>query len=384
MRATLSSICALSLVLPSPLLRSAGAAPSTAEEKLEESPPTGDDTKPSAPAGGEADPTSTTPSDVGGVTREDDLHDAMVQAFTDRFQEGKFLFNRGSYTQAAAEFERAFAAIPAEAALFNVALSYERGGDRVSAAIAARSYLELPACDAPGVDPALCGARRGEVEKQLERLMAQISELRLEIAKGVALREISVNGRKVAIGDFPILVAAGRIDIELVGAQPGQRRQRVVEVRPGERQAITVGPFDVPDPDPRGTSPRETKQRPKWLKPLFWSGLGLTAASGIALATMGGLLLREDKRYYAKRCDTMCPPNPNNDDMYPHEEEHRRGQYRLATNVLVGVTAGIAMITTVVGLFAFTGEDARRKRNAGTQRASTRVRWLGAGVLVHY
>jgi hypothetical protein len=313
-----------------------------------------------------------------------------VRAFTERFQEGKFLFNRGSYAQAAAEFERAFAAIPAEAALFNVALSYERAGDRVSAALAARRYTALPDCREAGVDPALCGARRDEVAAQLERLMAQIGELRLEITKGVVLREISVNGRKVAIDDFPVLVASGRIDIELIGARAGERRQRVIDVRPGERQAIVVGPFDVPDPvvGRDGPRAREPKPRPKWLRPLFWSGVGITAASGIAMATMAGLLPGARDRYYAGICDgdpeTPAPPCTGEGDQHPHEAERRYDQYKLATNVLVGVTAGLALITTIVGIVAFTGEDARRKRNAGTQRASTRVRWQGAGVLVHF
>jgi hypothetical protein len=51
------------------------------------------------------------------------------------------------------------------------------------------------------------------------------------------------------------------------------------------------------------------------------------------------------------------------------------------TNVMIGVSAGLAMLTLVVGAVAFT-----RPRNAGTSRASTRAQWLfhGSGLVVRY
>lgn len=329
------------------------------------------------------------PARTIGDASQDELHEAMVKAFVERFQEGEFLFNRGQYIQAAAEFERAFATIPAEAALRNAVLSYERGGDRVSAALAARRYLALPSCDAEGIDPAKCSQQYDKLAEQLERLMGQVGELTLKVAKGVVLSEISINNRKVAIADFPVLIAPGRIDVELVGASPGQRRQRFIDVRPGESQEINVGPFDEPDPGGPGPGPRRPRERPKWLKPVFWSGLGITIASGAAMATMGALTLRERRLYHDNTCDqnpaSPLPDCPMDDgDHNPHGHEKRFGQYREVTNALVGVTAGLAMLTLIAGVVAFTGPQSKRKRNGGTQRASTRARWTGAGVLVHF
>jgi hypothetical protein len=330
----------------------------------------------SAPPPTTTPPEDERPSEIGDASA-DEMHDAMMRAFVERFQEGKFLYNRGQYVQAAAEFERAFAAIPAEAALRNVVLSYERAQDRVSAALAARRYLALPSCDTPDLDPALCSQHRDDIEKQLERLMEQIGELQLKVEKGVTLREVFVNNRKVAIADFPVLITPGRIDVELVGALPGERRQRFVDVKQGESQTIIVGPFDVPDPDPGGQiGPRRRLERPKWLKPLFWSGFGITLASGAAMATMGGLTLKA-KHDFEDR-------NHQGATSFPEDFKRQKERYQLATNVLVGVTAGLAMITTIVGLVAFTGPDNRHKRNRGTQRASTRMRWTGAGVLVRW
>ncbi|HWB75453.1 MAG TPA: hypothetical protein VG755_10875 [Nannocystaceae bacterium] len=370
--ALVRTICAASLLTPTQVI----AAEPEPSEASETPPSTAPPSTPDEPV-----------RSIGDAS-EDELHEAMVKAFVERFQEGEFLFNRGQYIQAAAEFERAFATIPAEAALANAVLSYERGGDRVSAALAARRYLALPPCDTPDIDKAKCSLQIDKLETQYERLMGQIGQLELKIATGVVLSEISINNRKVAIADFPVLVAPGRIDVELVGASPGQRRQRFIDVRQGETQTINVGPFDEPDPDAPPIGPRRPRERPQWLKPLFWSGLGITVGSGIAMATMGGLFLRESRLYDEGYCDgdpmTPTPECTGDGDQYPHEHERRAAKYQLTTNALIGVTAGLALVTLVIGAVAFTGPQSKRKRNGGTQRASTRVRWTGSGVLVRW
>jgi hypothetical protein len=289
-------------------------------------------------------------------------------------------YNRGAYALAAIEFEQAFAAFPAEAALKNVVLSHERAGDDVAAAIAARRYLALPSCEGLEDDDAFCGSHRDEIAPMLEELMRRVVELRLEVAAGVPLREIRINGRVTPRDDFPVLVAPGRVDVELEGSVAGQRRQRVIEVRAGETQTIVVETFDAPtvprdrdrEPVPNGTP----RSRGKWLRPAFWTGVATTSASLVAVATLGGLTLAAGKDY-------RPAPEPGEPkvDRYPHDEEDRFHRTQRLTNVMIGVTAGLAMLTVVIGAVAFT-----RPRNAGTSRASTRAQWLfhGSGVVVRY
>jgi hypothetical protein len=330
-------------------------------------------------------PTETPPSTT------DAIHEQMVKSFVEHFQQGELQYNRGAYALAAAQFEQAFAAVPAEAALRNVSLSHERAGDDVAAAIAARRYLELPGCDTPGIDRALCGSHRAELEAALERLLDRVAELRLEIAEGVELREIRINNRVTAREDFPILVAAGRVDIELSGGGSGQKRQRVIEVRAGEKQTIIVDSFDAAPRIPETRLPPSGKPRArgKWVRPAFWTGVGLTAASGAALAVTGALTLVHKSRY--ERQQELFNENPPPvDDMgnvgdpefpYPAAEKRRYLRYQDVSNVLVGVTSALAVVTVVLAVVTYT-----RPRNTGTSRASTRtrVRYAGTGLVVNW
>lgn len=378
MLAVLRWSCAVSLAVPF-VTASLRVEARTAEPTAPVAP-----TEPTA-AVEEPEPVST--AEPGSTT--DSIHDAMVKAFADHFQQGRLQYNRGSYALAAAEFEQAFAAIPAEAALQNVVLSHERAGDHVAAAIAARRYLELPACDGSGVDVALCATHRTKLEESLERLLARVAELRLEVAQGVELREIRINGRLTAFEDFPVLVAAGRVDIELLGQRASQRRQRVIEVRPGEAQTVVVDGFEASPrtPDERGpTGGSAPTGGGKWLRPAFWAGVGTTSASLVALATLGGLAIQADREFERQQAAFNAnrpefDPDAEPIDEYPRDAERRFLTMRRAANVMIGVSAGLATLTLIVGVVALT-----RPRNVGTTRATTRIRWQfdGAGLTVRY
>lgn len=369
MMVVLRWLCALSVALP------AAVPPrlAHAEEPLT-LPPT--EVEPATPA-----PPSTT----------DSIHEQMVKSFIEHFQKGRLQYNKGAYALAAEEFEQAFAAVAAEAALRNAALSHERAGDDVAAAIAARRYLELPACDTPGIDKALCSSHRDVLSAALERLLERVAELSLEIAEGVELREIRINNRVTAVEDFPILVARGRVDIEYSGGEPGQKRQRVIEVRAGEKQTIIVDSFDAPEriPDTRLPPSGKPRTRGQWVRPAFFAGIGLTAASGIALATTGALAIVHGNRF--ERQQQLHNENlPAVDEMgnvddpmypYPYDEARRADRYKYASNVLTGVTSALAAITVVLAIVTYT-----RPRNTGTSRASTRtrLRYAGTGIVLNW
>jgi len=366
-------LCALSVALP----------PSVAYAEEPPTLPPVDVDPPTEPA--------TAPPSTAPPSTTDSIHEQMVKSFIEHFQAGQLQYYRGAYPLAAEQFEQAFAAVPAEAALRNVALSHERAGDDVAAAIAARRYLELPACDTPGIDKALCGAHRDELATKLERLLKRVAELRLEIAEGVELREIRINNRVTARADFPILVAAGRVDIELSGGEPGQKRQRVIEVRAGEKQTIIVDSFDAA---PRISETRlpptgKPRTRGQWVRPAFFAGIGLTAASGIALATTGALAIVHGNRFERQQQLFLDNPPPSDgmggleDPLYPYpaEEERRKDRYQDASNVLTGVTSALAAVTVVLAIVTYT-----RPRNTGTSRASTRtrLRYAGTGIVVNW
>ncbi|MFO0634306.1 MAG: hypothetical protein U0168_15770 [Nannocystaceae bacterium] len=353
------------------------AAPASGEPAAE--PTTTSSPETTSPA---AEPTTTDAPDGGSPSTGDRIYDAMVKEFTTRFQQGQLLFNRGSYAQAAVEFEAAFAAIPAAAALSNVALAYERAGDHVAAAKAAKRYLDLPDCDTPGVDEDFCASQRAELTIALERLLEQTAELRLQLARDVRLREVRIDGRVVAMQDFPLLVEPGRHEVELVGTRKDERLQRMIDVRAGESRAIPVEPFASSSPGERGGDPPRRRDRSAALRPTFWAAVALTSASAATLATFGGLTVAADHEFHRQQeLFNANKPAPGEPPKYPFPatEKHRFDTFKTASNAMVGVTAGLAMVTVVVGLFAFS-----RPRNRSTTRASTHVHWLGTGVRVRW
>jgi hypothetical protein len=321
-------------------------------------------------------PQSAEASPIADGVRPDDK---IFEEFDRHWNEGRRLFGRKEFARAAVEFERACAAVPAADALYNVVISYAEDGDLVAAATAAQRYVALAPCDGD-VDPIRCASRSDEVAAMYTDLKGRVVELSLDVSAGVTLREIRINGRIVAPKSFPIYVDAGTVEIELVGSEPGQRVVREPKLRPGETYVVRATPFRAvvesngPTNGSPGTPPKRERNT-KALKRAFYGGIGFTAASGVALAVIGGLTPWAKREFEknnggeAQGCfDDMDLPKPC-EDPYPNGEDKRYHRMRLSTNILIGVTAGLALTTAIIGVFAFS----KPRQRAGNQRASTKV-----------
>ena len=325
------------------------------------------------------------------------------------FVEGQRLYDAGQYVDAAHEFERSYTAIRSGLTLYNIALSYEKGGLHVPAIQAAMQYLELPDCEALGrAGPTRnCTTRRGEVEQTVERLRRQVSELVLAVEPNVELDEVRISGRVVPLEDFPLLLTPGPVEVEVRGTQPDQLKTRIVRLNPGETSRLYIGPFPAeqvvvrPDPgsnpppseDPRVVAERRAfreaeERRTRALRIAFWTGTAFTAASGVATAVLGGLTAAAKKDYDEGFCEEPCvcvdPP------CYPFAERDRFESLKPATNAMAGVTAGLGLVTVVVGILAFTrgsrGSDRRPSASGSSAQTSSRVRLrlTGRGFAVHW
>ncbi|HET6585124.1 MAG TPA: hypothetical protein VFG69_16820 [Nannocystaceae bacterium] len=329
------------------------------------------------------------PPIAGGVQTDDKIFDQFDQ----HWNEGRRLFGRREYARAAIEFERAYAAVPASDALYNVVISFAEDGDEVAAADAAQRYLALAPCGGDA-DPIRCASRVDEVRTTFADLRARVVELALDVSAGVTLREIRINGRIVSAKRFPIFVEPGTVQIELVGTEPGQRVVREPKLRPGEQYVVQATPFRAVierknlDPNTGGVPPPRRERNTKALKAAFWSGVGLTAASLASMATLAGLTPWAKREFERKNgmenqgCDANATMQPACKDPFPSKEQTRYQRVQLSTNVLIGVTAGLATITTIVGIFAFS----QQRKPSANQRASTRVRVrpAGAGVTLSF
>lgn len=104
------------------------------------------------------------------------------------FDTGTLLYDRGDFTDAAREFERAYAEAPLPDFLYNIATAYDKGGERKKAADAYRKY----ATAMPEAKEAVVARKRADVleteAKQLEEVEAQKRKAADEVQKAAAAR----------------------------------------------------------------------------------------------------------------------------------------------------------------------------------------------------
>ena len=397
-RRTGAAVLALALAMPS----TAGAEPAPevapAEGEIKAA-AEGDEPDPAAteaapdPAAAETPVEDLSPEELAAIQKK-----VRVENAQKHYEQGTVLYGRGRYAEAAAEYEASHAAVPAAPTLYMMALSYERAGKAVEAVHTLQRYLALPDCgDLPRDKRTIgCTSRRVEAEQALTEQKRLVGSLRLDIADGVELREVRVAGQTVPLDDFPLLLRPGAVDVELFGLAPDQRRSRVAYITAGETFPLYVAPFETevvrpprpridPDPDP---DLERQRQRQRILKISFWSGVGLTAASAIALGTMGGLTLSRQRSQISGKCEAECyERDPETGEFvivdgqrvpkntgYPESSRDDFLRYKPITNALVGVTIGLGVATALVGAFAF------RKRN----REQSRVRLQGPGLALRW
>jgi tetratricopeptide (TPR) repeat protein len=307
------------------------------------------------------------------------------------WMEGEHLYLAGRYAEAAVEFERSYAAVPAADALYSAALSYERASKPVEAVRALERYLALPDCsDAPPEQrPIDCTAQRPLAERALAEQRRRVGELVLALGEGVELREVKVAGRTVPLEDFPLVLLPGTVDVEVFGLGPDEHRIRPASITGGEVTTLYVAPFEAevaipPDVAPPRGEPvdeRRLERRQRGLKVAFWTGTGLTAASAVGLAVLGGLTLYHHRRFDEAYCGEGedCEPSEHPYSVW-HRYELAFERYEPATNAMVGVTVGLAVATALVGTFAF------RKRAGEPANAhdEARVRLWGSGLVVRW
>ena len=293
---------------------------------------------PDAPA--TAEPSGTPPSGQDEAIRQ--------------FRAARELYSAGAHAAAARGFEASYAAAASPEAAYNAALAHDKVGDDLATMRWYRTYLAT----ASSGDPSYPQAQQRALE-----LRARLGELRLQLDSTDELREIRVNGEAVTLADFPKLVPPGHVELRLIGARPGETADIPAEVAPGGTWTVQFTGFarpEAPDPVPR-PAPRVVRPDPTPVTPaprlrpltaLFWTGTGLTTASAITMGVLGGLALREHASY--EDCGQTRTCSAAADTVY---------RYRDATNVMVGVTTGLAVITLALGIAAL-----RDRRKAGRER----------------
>lgn len=296
------------------------------------------------------------------------------------FLRGRELFVQARYGEAARAYEASYAAVPAPNTLYNAALSHDSAGHPLQAIDAYERYLDLLA-EEDALDPVLSdGVHRAR--RRVRELTPQVARIELVISTAITPTSIEVDGVARGVDDFPLRVLPGPHKIEVIDAD-GHRTLEVVELLPAERMRVRVEP-PPPSPEPAPAEDRippddgdVSPEGPEPLEPSYvarvervriagWSALGITGASGVAVAVLGGLTL-EAKREFE---DTQCPSPSCEDRDVPSLKRRFYGR-REATNVAIGVAAGFGVTATALLVAGFTGKAKRVPRRALGRRTAT-------------
>jgi hypothetical protein len=258
------------------------------------------------------------------------------------FADGQKAFTAGDYPHAGDEFEAAYRDKPHYAPLWNAARSWQRAGEEVRAANLYARYLREAPADAPDRDQATTALRA---------LTSRMGRIELH-ASGVD--KLRLDGKGV---DAPIVyVAVGEHVAE--ADDKGRSVRKVVRVAAGELVSVTLAPEPkvapvVVGPPPPPPVPEPARKPLPPAVPII--GAVLTVAAG-GLAIASGLDTRSKRDAFL------------DDRTQPRLDEAFSSQTR--TNILIGTTAGLGIITGVIAIF-FTdwggGRSSERSDLAGAR-----------------
>jgi tetratricopeptide (TPR) repeat protein len=310
---------------------------------------------------------------------------ASEEVAAKRFDEGERAFARGDYVKAGEAFDAAYEAKPHEAALWNAARSWERAGEIARAANLYRKYLRTAPDDAPD---------RRRATTALDALAPKVA--RLEIV-APSLHLIRVDGR--AVDDAVVYVVPGTHLVEgsadaaaagvkrEIGAAAGAIVSVVLDPPPAAPASESVPSSSPPlaasssaPPVPSSSAPpvRPLPPPPEpkrhgvtpWLLTPF---VAATAISGTFLIASGIDVLRAKSDYEDLKKGRSAEEQQQLIDEGVGKTDR--------TNVLIGVTGGLALVTGIVALTAIDWGGHDKPGAPPKASASVRVGPGGAWIL---
>lgn len=243
----------------------------------------------------------------------------------EHFAKAQSAFDKHDYRLAAREFEEAYRAEPHHSPLWNAARSWQRAGESVRAANLYVKYLrEAPA-----------GTRDRDTATQ------SLAELATKLGK-VVVHGVNVINLRVddAVADPDgVFVPAGEHTVSANASTGGAEVRKAVKIAEGQTLSVTLEP-PKKDEDRSPPAPATPPTRPRsfhvpWIVPVI--GGALTLAAG-GLTVWSGL----DTNAQRARFDDDLR---NNRATQTQIDEGKDAQLR--TNIFVGVTAGLGVLTGI-------------------------------------
>jgi hypothetical protein len=264
--------------------------------------------------------------------------EAKVRA-QQRFQAGEKAYREGDYREAAEAFEAAYREVHHHVPLFNAARAWAKAGERARAATDYDRFLDI----APAQDP-----DRPTATTALKQLSDELGQF--QIARE-GLEEVKVDGADVDGGR--VFVAPGSHEIEgKKGDKVGRKTEKVgagevvhvrLELPTAEPSAPPIPVYPTPAPTPQSAPPLATSPiaeppgRSGW-SPTVVAVEGSVTGFALLLTIWSGLNTVAFKH-------NEFANNQNPDTLGEGVYRERR------TNVLLGTTAALGVITGLTALF---------------------------------
>jgi Flp pilus assembly protein TadG len=280
------------------------------------------------------------------------------QAAAREFAEAQRAFGAGDFKLAAEQFEAAYKHKPHHASLWNAARARQRMGDTAKAANLYARYLR----EAPP------NARdRNTAISSLQKLTPKLGQLEIT---SVGLEDVKVDrepalDRNVYVNPGAHVVEAkvvgqDRVVTQAANVDAGQT-QSVALVAPTTETKATTTPTPTPTPTPvTPPTPDPTPEKSRgWSPAVVYVGLGLTVVAG-GLGVLSGLDVVNQKSTFDK------DPTQTNLDTGKSKQ--------LRTNILLGVTAGLGVLTGVAAIWLVDWHSKDRSVQVGTGFGDVRFR----------
>lgn len=257
------------------------------------------------------------------------------------YDQGTSAYLSERYESAAHWFERAYRLVPTSTALLQAVRAHQRAGNSIRAA-----NLALQLDDEYPSDPRL----KRIIDHVVKAVKPANVLVRAQCEKACTLE---LDG---ALVQHPRFFASPDVEHSLKAAFDDGETSAVVQGSAGTTKKVTLAAPAPPPPPPV----------PRWA---FFSSLGATVALG-AVAAWSGIDANKGVSAYESAAQSASSPGINSGaSPTPQEQaqalldEGREKERR--TNILIGVTAGMAATTAVLGVFTnWKGEsrDATSKR----------------------
>lgn len=285
---------------------------------------------------------------------------AQVKEASSHFERGVKLYGEGDYAGSLVEFKRAYEIAPSYKVLFNLGQAAFELKDYVSAQNAFEQYLSE---GGEKID----AARKKKVNQYLSDLKTRVAHVRVKLtADGAEVQVDDAPVGKSPISD-PLVVNVGRRKITVVkeGFQPvvktidlagGDSTEIEIVLVPKETEP-PAAPTPAPAPAPAPVQPAPPAARS--LPPGPFIALGITGATGISAAIVGGLALAAKSDY-----DDEVAKFPGNPTTIA-EAGDKTHTLAIATDVLVGVTAAGGAVTLLLFVTQLGQEPAAPKVGVG-------------------